>query len=257
MEEKIGVGVVTYNSEEYFKELYESIPFNKIDELVVVNGGEKYKDLYDTNWIQHNKNYYPAFCRNDCINFLRNRKCEHIFIIEDDMIIKNSDIFEKYITASKVTGLKYFSYVSMSWDSGTSNHRTPRMSVNYSGGVGISLYQNMCNEFTYHHASCYDKVGLYDTVFRDPFDIDMAYRESQSDYCTPFWWFPDLTNSDELIENNPNAKSRLQSERPDGSREERIQEQWKIFIEKHGKSVNQISDTTQEEVIQLLKKIKP
>ena len=36
---KIGVGIVTYNSEDYFKALYESLPLAKINELVVVNGG--------------------------------------------------------------------------------------------------------------------------------------------------------------------------------------------------------------------------
>jgi hypothetical protein len=255
--EKIGVGIVTYNSESYFKDLYNSLPKNKIDELLTVNGGERYNEsLYDTNWIQHHKNYYPAFCRNDCINFLKNRNCKHIFLIEDDMIIKNEHIFEKYIEASKTSGINYFSFVSMSWDSGSPNNRTPRLTVNYSENVGISFYKNMCNEFTYHNSSCFDEVGVYDTQFRDPFDIDMAYRESKTKYCPPFWWFPDLKNSDDLIENNQNAKSRLQSERPDGSREERIREQWQLFINKHGIMVNEIPDSTQEDVVNFLKSIK-
>ena len=254
---KIGVGITTYNSEDYFLELYKSLPQNKIDELVVVNGGNSYKEDYDAHWIQHKKNHYPSVCRNDCINFLQNRKCEHIFIIEDDLIIKNENIFDLYIKASKVSGLKYFSFVSMSWDAGQPNQRTPRMTVNYKENISISFYRNMCNEFTYHHYSCFDEIGLYDTQFRDPFDIDMAYRESQTDYASPFWWFADVSNSDEYIENNKNAKSRLQSDRPDGSREQRIQEQWYLFSGKHQKMVNEIPDTPQNEVVEKLKKIKP
>jgi len=114
----------------------------------------------------------------------------------------------------------------------------------------------MCNEFTYHHSSCFDRVGLYDTQFRDPFDIDMAYRESQQNYAAPFWWFADITNSDAYIKNNPVAVSRLQGERADGSREQRIQEQWKLFIKKNGVMVNQIPDMEQSQVIQKLKNIK-
>ena len=253
---KIGVGITTYNSEDYFKSLYETLPLEKINELVVVNGGDKYKNEYKSNWIQHYKNCYPSVCRNDCINFLLQRSCEHIFIIEDDMLLKSSDIFDKYIQASKESGLKYFSFVSTSWESGEPGKRTPRLTVEYKNNVSISFYKNMCNEFTYHHKSCYEKVGLYDTNYRDPWDIDMTYRESRQDYAAPFWWFADITNSDNLIRNNPNAVSRLQGERVDGSREQRIQKEWEYFIKKHGIMVNQIPDVHKDWVITKLKQIK-
>jgi glycosyltransferase involved in cell wall biosynthesis len=255
--EKIGVGIVTYNSENYFKELYNSVDQTKIDHLVVVNGGNTYDGVYNCQWIQHTENKYPAACRNDAITSLLKANCEHIFIIEDDMLIKNNDIFSKYIEASKLSGLKYFSYVSTSWESGTPEKRTPRLVVQYSNDVSVSFYKNMCNEFTYHHSSCYEKVGLYDTQFRDPFDIDMAYRESQELYSAPFWWFADITNSDQYIKNNPVAVSRLQGDRPDGNREQRIQEQWSLFFKKHKLMVNQIPQVSREEIIKKLKQIKP
>ena len=256
MKEKIGVGIVTYNSESYYKRLYESLPFNKIDTLVTVNGGNKYIENYNGNWIQHTENVHPSVCRNDCINFLLQRNCEHIFIIEDDMLLKSPDIFDKYILASKESGLKYFSFVSTSWESGEPNKRTPRLTVEYKNDISVSFYKNMCNEFTYHHKTCYEKTGLYDTNFRDPFDIDLAYRESRQDYTAPFWWFADITGSDELIMNNPNAVSRLQGDRPDGSREQRIQKEWQYFVKKHGVMVNQIPDVNKDWVITKLKKLK-
>jgi hypothetical protein len=254
---KIGVGITTYNSEDYFKSLYETLPLDKINELVIVNGGDKYKGKYEANWIQHNTNCYPSVCRNDAINFLLQRNCEHIFIIEDDMILKSPDIFDKYIEASTISGLKYFSFVSTSWESGKPGNRSPRLTVEYKNNVSVSFYKNMCNEFTYHHKTCYEKVGLYDTNYRDPWDIDMAYRESQQVYAAPFWWFADITKSDELIINNPNAISRLQGDRPDGSREQRIQKEWEYFVKKHNIMVNQIPDTSKEKLLEKLKKIKP
>lgn len=251
---KIGIGIVTYNSENYFKDLWNSLQSScaRFDELVVVNGGNKYEGLYECSWIQHNINYYPAVCRNDAINFLLNRDCDHIFLIEDDMIIKDGNIFNKYIEASKASGLKYFSFCSTSWESGKPGNRTPRLTVEYNKNVSVSFYKNMCNEFTYHHRSAFVNTGLYDTQFRDPFDIDMAYRESQEGHAAPFWWFADVTGSDDLICNNPVAVSRLQSDRPDGSREQRIQEQWKLFINKHGMMVNQIPDLSKDKVIEQL-----
>jgi hypothetical protein len=56
--------------------------------------------------------------------------------------------------------------------------------------------------------------------------------------------------------NNPTAVSRLQGDRPDGSREQRIQKEWEYFVKKHGIMVNQIPDTTKEQVIAKLKSIK-
>ena len=44
---KIGLGVITYNREEFFKKCFESIDSNYIDELVVVNDGTPYKEYVD------------------------------------------------------------------------------------------------------------------------------------------------------------------------------------------------------------------
>lgn len=255
--EKIGVGITTYNSESYFKPLYDSLTGADIDELVVVNGGEKYKDTYACDWIQHNKNRYPSICRNDCISFLLNKGCEHIFIIEDDMIIKNQNIFNEYIKASKITGLNYFSFVSMSANCGSPHNRNSKLTVNYKEGCSVSFYENMCNEFTYHHKSCFLKCGLYDPNMRDLFDADMVFRQSISNpNVAPFWWFADLTNSDDYIMNNPIATSRLQADRPDGSRADLIVDTMNYFQSKHGVMVGGIYNKTQDEFIEFLKKVK-
>ncbi len=237
MNEKIGLYITTYNSEAYFKKLYESIPFNKIDELVVVNGGDVYTNKYEGDWIQHNKNHYPAFCRNDGIVALMNRKCTHIFGCEDDMIIKNPNIFDKYINASKESNIKYFCFVSTSWGSGTPFKRTPKANIEYKNNVVLSFYPNMCNEFTYFNSEVFDSVGIYDDEFRYIFDIDMVYRISQTNYMSPFWWFPDVYNSDEYIMNNPDSLSRLNSE---NKRDKHLPAEFEMFKQKHNISLQEI-----------------
>lgn len=255
---KIGVGITTYNSEDYFKTLYDSLPLDRIDEIVVVNGGNFYNGKYNCDWIQHNKNRYPSICRNDCISFLLNKNCEHIFIIEDDMIIKDPNIFNRYIEASNISGLNYFSYVSMSSEAGAIGNRTPKLKIGYSKDIALSFYGNMCNEFTYHHKSCFIKCGLYDGNMRDLFDADMVFRQSISNpNVSPFWWFADIDNSDDYIMNNPIATSRLQADRPDGSRSDLILDTMKYFQNKNGVPVNAIHHKSQDEVIEFLKKIKP
>lgn len=238
---KIGVGITTYNSESYFKTLYDSIPHNKIDELVVVNGGKEYKGKYTADWIQHTENKFPSVCRNECIKHLLDKGCEHIFIIEDDMIIMNDDIFDEYIKTSQESGLKYLCFVSTSDGAGCKGSRTPKIVIEYPN-TKVAFYGNMCNEFTYHHASVFSNLGLYDENLRDAFDVDMAYRESKLDHSSLFWWFADIVNSDNYITNNPVAISRLQTERPDGARKDIITDIWKYFKTKHGCNVWEITD---------------
>jgi hypothetical protein len=60
-----------------------------------------------------------------------------------------------------------------------------------------------------------------------------------------------------FIKNNPVAVSRLQGNRSDGSREQRIQQEWEYFIKKHGLHVTQIPDIGKEQVVTKLKRIKP
>ena len=255
---KIGVGITTYNSENYFQTLYKSLQNSKIDELVVVNGGKPYTESYDCKWIQDSVNRYPSACRNDCVQYLLSKGCEHIFLIEDDMIVTNSDIFEEYIKHSKASGLLYLCFVSTSWNSGEPNKRTPDTIVQYTPKLSLSFYKNMCNEFTYHHYTCFKNHGLYDPNLRDLFDVDMVYRQSKTNSkVSPFWWFADITNSDNFIKNNPVATSRLQTERPDGSREQVIGKMYEYFRTKHNLNVGEIPVTSKEDLIKFLKQTKP
>jgi glycosyltransferase involved in cell wall biosynthesis len=254
---KIGVGITTYNSESYFKTLYDSLQNSKIDELVVVNGGSPYTGDYKCKWIQDEVNRFPSACRNDCISYLLETGCEHIFLIEDDMIIKRPDIFEEYIKHSQISGLDYLCFVSTSGDCGIPHKRTPKVVIQYSPSTSISFYANMCNEFTYHHYTCFEKCGLYDSNLRDLFDVEMVYRQTKSNSkVSPFWWFADITNSDDFVENNPVAVSRLQTDRPDGSRNQIIGKMYEYFLNKHKLNVNQIPSISKENFVECLKQIK-
>ena len=253
MREKIGVGITTYNTEHYLKTLYESIPHDNIDELVIVNGGDRYNGSYDkADVIQHCSNHYPSVCRNDCMRYLLARGCEHIFIIEDDMVLKDKNVFDKYINASKKTGLKYFCFVSTSDGSGKPFNRTPNTTIDY-GNIKIDFYPNMCNEFTYHHKSIIEEAGMYDEQGRyGVWDAEDVYRYSKTNKAAPFWWFADIVNSDNLVMNNPETVSRLNE---DGNRASRLEGDYKRFYERHGMHLVQVPRCSLPQVKEKLKKI--
>ena len=50
---KIGVGITTFNKEDYYKNLYYSLPFKKIDHLITTNMGDEYSgDYIESTWNQ-------------------------------------------------------------------------------------------------------------------------------------------------------------------------------------------------------------
>ena len=116
IKEKIGVGIVTHERLDYLKGLLNSlVPCRDvIDELVVVNDGNPVDNfvLLFGNWIQNNTNQGVAKSKNKAMKYLFDKGCDYIFIIEDDMVIKDKSIFEKYVSAHKTSGIHHFNLVS-------------------------------------------------------------------------------------------------------------------------------------------------
>ena len=107
---KIGVGITTFNKQDYYDTLYNSLPLSEIDSLITTNMGNKYNREYKGYWNQWENNYDngPAEGRNQNIKYLLENDCDYLFLIEDDMIIKNKNVFAEYINKSIETGIKYF-----------------------------------------------------------------------------------------------------------------------------------------------------
>ena len=113
---KIGLGIVTHNRPDYFKEIIKHVPVDVVDELVIVNDGTPYTGADSPGvLIQHDTNKGVGVSKNDALRHLQSRGCEHFFLMEDDIIIKNKAVFEQYIRASKLTGIQHFNYSQHGW----------------------------------------------------------------------------------------------------------------------------------------------
>ena len=53
---------------------------------------------------------FTLFVIFSCSNSPAINNCDYIFIIEDDMLIKKPDVFNKYIEAYQATGIHHFNY---------------------------------------------------------------------------------------------------------------------------------------------------
>ena len=254
--EKTGLIITTYNTESWFNQLYNSIPFDTIDECVVINGGEAYTGEYSkhTVWMQHNYNVHSHQSRIDGIQILLGRGCEHIFIIEDDMIIKNKDIFNRYKFASYNTGLKYLCFCSNANGNGSPNKRTPKRKIEYKLDT-IHFYGEMNNEFTYHHSSIFKEVGLYDTSFTHLWDVEYVYRVlTNKKFGCGFRYFPDVHDSDKYIAVHPESinNSRINKNK---KRDQELPLYFKKFHDLHGYHIPNIPIWSDQEFQSQLKQL--
>jgi glycosyltransferase involved in cell wall biosynthesis len=166
MSQKIGLGIVTYNRPDYFKKIFASVPLYAVDEIVVVNDGTPYEEI-PVPLIQHETNKGVGISKNDAMKHLLAKGCDYIFLMEDDIIIKDPTVFQKYIEASKETGIQHFNYSQhglMNKHANT-NIPSPKTKIEYNNGIKIELYPHCVGAFSFYTRKCLETVGLLDETF--------------------------------------------------------------------------------------------
>lgn len=269
--EKIGVGIVTMSRESLFEKLVKSLePCVDIDKVVVVQDiSPEYKEnlfippvytakvLSKTNlpWsaIGVGGNLGVGKCKNKCLKSLLDSGCDHIFLIEDDIFIKDPKVFEKYIETSKITGIQHFNYShhgrmnkTYGWGVDTPVPN-PRVVIDY-GKITLPLYPHCVGAFSYYSKKCLETAGLIDERYYNACEhVDHTLEIIKKGIHPPFWYFADIEMSwtylgDEewsreksTISSNPNHKQMM----IDAD---------KIFVEKHGHLPGQTALVDRREV---------
>jgi GT2 family glycosyltransferase len=288
MSSKIGVGIITYKREHFFKKCYENIPWEKVDVAVIVNDGPAYVleklgiELNNkTTLIQHEKNYKLAKTKNDALKFLYNAGCEHIFIVEDDTVIVDKDIFSKYINASEATGILHLNYgpgspfnrkqdPTVQYDLHNrhlckqDSDVDPRIIVDYGNDIKVALYTHTVAAFVYYNRECLKLAGFMDEDLNENAweHVEHTYRIIKSGVHPPFWWFADLADSEKLIKSQKgaidNSSIATETDKPWHEQEwsKKVTRGAEIYRKKHGHYPNQPPYSSKEQVLQILKQIK-
>jgi glycosyltransferase involved in cell wall biosynthesis len=206
MSEKIGLGVLTYNRPEYFKKIFSSIPLNVVDEIVIVNDGTPYKEKVQVPYIQHDKNKGIGVSKNNALKHLLNKGCDYIFLMEDDIIIKDPEVFQAYIKASKETGIQHFNYSQHGLMNKLPNTDTPnpKTKIEYKNNIIIDLYLHCVGAFSFYTKKCLDKVGLMDETFYNATEhLEHTYNIIKATMHPSFWWFADIHDSNKYLTDIP------------------------------------------------------
>jgi hypothetical protein len=132
----------------------------------------------------------------------------------------------------------------------------PRMVINYKNGVSISLYEHIVAMFTYYHASTLNQVGLMDEDFYNAWEhVEHTLRIIKNGDYTPFWWFADITGSENYIKEQEGEKANTSLAKDEEEFMKRVQDGLQIFYKKHQTVPSMIGSVDPQVIKPLLKKI--
>jgi len=218
----IGIGMVTYNAEDRIKQSAFTVP-KWVENFVIVNDGTPYDSgsyPEHAHIIQHEVNKSVGQAKNSAMKYLMELGCEHIFLIEDDILIKNEKVFEEYIKHSLMTGIKHLNFglhgpankkgskgfTDLNDRKDIDGEPNPRAIVPYDDNVKIYLYPNCVGAFSYYHKSVIEKIGYFDPIFKNAWEhVDHTLQAIKHGYHPPFWYFADIENSWNYITDIPNS----------------------------------------------------
>jgi len=255
---KIGIGLITYNRPDFYLHVLRSIKQNVNDcFLVIINDGNiKYCNEADGNVvIFNNEQLGVAKTKNKALTHLLNQNCTDLFIIEDDVIVKNSQSLHQYIKTSEATNIPHLSFGPVEITS--TYPKNLKLTCMYSNNTGVDLYHHPQGGLMYfnitkmNHTDC-----MFDENFINAFEhVDMEFNLIQKSMQPPFWYFPDIYNSLTFIESikNSSTESTITNKH---KYEENVRASADYFIKKWGIFTNQIPDVGTTAVINILKKIK-
>jgi len=224
LKNKIGVALITCNSEHRIKQSAPLIP--NVDEFVIVNDGEAYDEsVYPDNMtklIQHKYNTCVGVSKNDALKYLVDANCDHIFLVEDDVLIKDENVFDVYIKTAEKTGIWHLNYAlqgpanrkQVNADSFKIDERgalsqksdpNPKSIVEYDG-LDLALYHNIVGSFSYYLKGVVKSVGLFDERYKNAWEhVEHTYRIIKQGLHPPFWWFADINESWKYIDDVENC----------------------------------------------------
>lgn len=229
---KIGIGVITCNRPEFCRNLLNSLPQNY--ETVVINDGDELPyDIPVGACIKNEANFGVGKSKNRALRYLLHKNCDYIFLIEDDLIIKDHNVFDIYVKHMQVSGLQHLMYGYHGPANKKNGKPAPRVVVEYKDNVQIALNLHCVGAFCVYTKKLLDDIGLFDETYLNAWEhVDHSYLAVKKGYLPGYWWWPDVHESWRYIDEQ--ACSEVNSSiRPRKDWQENIRNGAKHFESKH------------------------
>jgi len=246
---KIGIGIVTCNRKGFFDNLRNSVRGEY--PIYVVNSGDEQYGNSDVDYFYKFPQKTPVvFAKNHLLRKMYSDGIEHLFILEDDILIEDYSVFEKYVKTAIKTGLFHLNF-GFSQKENLDDVGKPVIKnvVDYGDGIRIVLTQNILGAFSYYYKGVIKNVGVMDEMFNDnSFEhVEHTYRIIKAGLLPCFWNFPDIDNSWEYIKNQGNFNDTVI--RNESEYKAKMLRALAYFEKKHNFKIFEHLNTPQDEVL--------
>jgi hypothetical protein len=253
----IGIGYVTYNREDNWK--YLKLDKSWASSFVIVNDGTPYKEGTYPDFphiIQHTHNKSVGVSKNDAIRYLMNNNTEHLFIIEDDIIVEDPSCFDAYIKLAEKSGIKHLNFAYHGHANLEHGKPNPRFCVEYDDVNKMSINFHCVGAFTYYHRSIIEKCGYIDEFYINAWEhISHTYEVIKRKLHPPFWNFSDVMDSNRFFREIGTVEANSVIRRDKKHMNENIKLGRDYFKALNGFEFLEIPDTPKEEVFEYLEKM--
>lgn len=251
--EKIGIGIITYNRPKQFNNLMNSIKdIDYINHIIIIkdkniNYGKnspnkfineriKYINLTDSKCIAENKNV--------ALKYLIDNGCTHLFIIEDDVIIKNPDVFLKYIETAKIFRIEHLNFCRRYLPK-SETYQKPIYKFTFLN-TGLEFYHNLCGIFSYFTKNAIETAGYMNENYINALEhCEHTYRLCLNNMYTPkFHMFADIMNSNEYLEDGGKKTSICESD----IQKQNVYNAFTLFKNTYNKKMSQLECPTLEDL---------
>ena len=233
MDEKIGLAIFTYNRPEYLKQVLSSVRGVEADYLKVFidyHSEEMQKELahicevYDIDYFKSSSNKGIGRMKNEALHEMQLHEVDHLFLMEDDILIKDLDVLKAYINYAEKKGVEHLNFA----------HHGPANKDLYCIYKDSICYPNVVGAFSYYTKNCIETVGYFDEDYLNAYEhVDHTERIANAGLTYPFWYFADCYGSQSLLEEIPGSIDNS-SIRPRSDWQSNILKAQKISFEKKG-----------------------
>jgi len=259
---KIGLGIITCDRPAGLQKALTHLPWERLDRVVVVNDGAPVSPEIlreagrgQTELLQNESNLGVGKSKNRALRHLLQAGMDHLFLMEDDIFVKDARVFEQYVEAARITGIQHLNFSQHGPNNKDPEGKAGPVTTVVYGSVRIPLHRHCVGAFSYYSRECLEAVGLMDEDFYNAGEhLEHTYRILRAGFHPPFWFFADVDCSEELLGEEPwsVSQSRIASR---ADQAELVQRSDALFQAKHGHPVGSIPIIGKEVLMGALEKI--
>jgi hypothetical protein len=233
-----------------------------LDRVVVVNDGAPVSSEIlckaghgRAELLQNETNLGVGKSKNRALRHLLQAGMDHLFLMEDDIFVKDARAFQEYVEAARITGIQHLNFSQHGPKNKSPDGISDPVTTFEYGSLQIALHRHCVGAFCYYSRACLEAVGLMDEDFYNGGEhLEHTYRILRAELHPPFWFFADVDRSEELLGEEPWSVSQsLIASRADQA--ELVRRSDALFQAKYGHQVGRIPVAGKGAVMRSLRRI--